>query len=1017
MFGNSTNRSVRARRSLNVLPKKRRRRRMRCESLEERRLFAVLLVEDFEDNTVNYTVSTGEFFDSSNDHFTIVPLNGAADPVTPYVGFQGSNFFSAEDMNNGGRVDTQTLTFSVNVEDYSNITLSGLFAVGGNAAVPPAYDDEESLLVRARFDGGAFENILAFEAEEPGGDTTNNLIRMDTDFDGVGDGTIPDHNFMLLTSAPLAGSGTTLEVEVIVTSTDGGSEFAFDNFMVEGDFAGPSTTVTNTNDSGAGSLREAIINSNATAGTQTIDFDIPGAGPHIISIVSALPIISDSVVIDGTTEPDYAGAPVVGLDGSAAGAGVDGLKVQTSGAVISGLSVYGFSGDGIEVLGGGGNTVSDSFVGLDLSGSASGNFIGVKIVNSAGNTLANNTISGNNNSGVFIVGASSSGNTLTSNRIGTNSTGTSAVANAVDGVNLNAPANFIGLPGQGNLISGNTRWGISAKTAGRGGNIIQSNVIGLNAAGTAAIPNLVGIRITNENNQVGGTGANDHNVISGNTAYGLEFATATATGNTAYGNLIGTDELGMVDLGNGLFGVRLSAAPGNTIGGTGTDQGNLISGNDASGILAAFVSADNNQIMGNRIGTNLAGTAAIGNGVDGVRLVQGASGNLVSENQISGNGFRGVSTDDAMGSRDNEIRMNLIGTNETGTMALHNGSGGGVRVLAPGTIVDNNVISAPDVGIFVLGNAVDVSLTNNAIGVTAAGATTDLGMTNGIQFAGDAVPRNSTISGNEIANNSRGIRINSGTGVRIENNSFHNNSVVGIDLGNDNATPNDPFDNDVGPNNLQNHPELSGVTLDVDQLTLTYRVDSTAQASQYPMTIEFYVSDGNGQGQTLIGTDVYTQPERRTNKTIVLTVTGVTIGDELVATATDFNGNTSEFGDAASVFDPNALASVAFQNPISPTDVNDDSQTTVLDALLVINLLGTHEFAPEAEQGLAARATFADVNGDGFVTAADALWIINSFGDNMAVVDSPLNSAESTNSTQSDWQLTVDDLMREESLF
>ena len=86
--------------------------------------------------------------------------------------------------------------------------------------------------------------------------------------------------------------------------------------------AGVPLVVTNTNDSGAGSLRQAIIDANNAAGPDTIQFNISGVGPHTIQPLSGLPGITDPVIIDGASEPDFAGTPVIVLNGSAAGAGV-----------------------------------------------------------------------------------------------------------------------------------------------------------------------------------------------------------------------------------------------------------------------------------------------------------------------------------------------------------------------------------------------------------------------------------------------------------------------------------------------------------------------------------------------------------------------------------------------------------------------------------------------------------------------------------------------------------------------
>lgn len=198
----------------------------------------VLLLEDFEDNTLTFTASDGLFTDGAADYFTIVPLNGAALPSDgAYTGFDGNNFFAAEDIDDGGtRPGTQTLSFSIDITGFESLTFSGLFGAGGNDATGPAYDDEESVLVRATIDGGTAQNLLAFEAFEPGGDTTNNQVAIDADFNGIGDagGFLPTSALTLFDGLAIAGTGTDLLLEIVVTSTDGNSEFAFDNVQIEG---------------------------------------------------------------------------------------------------------------------------------------------------------------------------------------------------------------------------------------------------------------------------------------------------------------------------------------------------------------------------------------------------------------------------------------------------------------------------------------------------------------------------------------------------------------------------------------------------------------------------------------------------------------------------------------------------------------------------------------------------------------------------------------------------------------
>lgn len=193
---------------------------------------AVLLIEDFEDNTVFYTASDGEFHDGSSDYFTIVPLNSPANPVSAYTGFGGSNYFAAEDIDDGAtRPSSQTLAFTVNILGYENITFGTLFAAGGNGVAVPSYDSNDGFLIRASIDSGAFQNLLAFEAIG----ATNQQLAQDTDFDGTGDGLVPTSAFTGFNGLSILGTGSSLTLEVIVDSNDGNAEFAFDDIIIEGD--------------------------------------------------------------------------------------------------------------------------------------------------------------------------------------------------------------------------------------------------------------------------------------------------------------------------------------------------------------------------------------------------------------------------------------------------------------------------------------------------------------------------------------------------------------------------------------------------------------------------------------------------------------------------------------------------------------------------------------------------------------------------------------------------------------
>lgn len=203
---------------------------------------AIIMLEDFEDLTVNYTVSDGEFYDSGNDYFTIVPLNGAATPDDgPYTGFNGANFFAAEDINDpqGPGVSTQTMTFTIDISGATGLKFSGLFAAGGNSTggdLGYRYDAEDGVRVRAQIDGGTIQNLLAFEAAEPAGDTTNNELRIDANFDGIGDSTgfQPTSAMTAFNDIAITGTGNSLVLSIEVTSTAGDEGIAFDDIEVTG---------------------------------------------------------------------------------------------------------------------------------------------------------------------------------------------------------------------------------------------------------------------------------------------------------------------------------------------------------------------------------------------------------------------------------------------------------------------------------------------------------------------------------------------------------------------------------------------------------------------------------------------------------------------------------------------------------------------------------------------------------------------------------------------------------------
>ncbi|MEP6989070.1 MAG: hypothetical protein ABI970_25935, partial [Chloroflexota bacterium] len=423
------------------------------------------------------------------------------------------------------------------------------------------------------------------------------------------------------------------------------------------------------NDSGAGSLRQAILTSNLSVGVlDTISFNINGSTS--ITPLSPLPDITDPVIIDATTRINFPNVPIVELNGSSAGVGADGLHITAGYTTVKGLSINRFKGDAIELAVNGNNVIQGNFLGTDVTGnSPQGNDVGIYINNTPNNQIggttpaARNTISGNIGEGIFIVGSGATGNLIQGNYIGTNVTGLHAVGNSWSGIYIyHAPNNIIGgtTATARNIISGNAHDGgdgLVIDGSGSTGNLVQGNYIGTAVTGTVAVPNQSnGLYIYDaSNNIIGGTGAGAGNVIASSYYHGVVIdgsgvsatiatvqannprenlanigrapqtsrpirsqilpdnrasaSTIGASGNVLQGNYIGTNAAGWGSLGNGYNGVLIYHASNNAIGGTSPGAGNVIAYNSYVGVLI-------NMGIGNRILSN----SVVANGLLGIDL-------------------------------------------------------------------------------------------------------------------------------------------------------------------------------------------------------------------------------------------------------------------------------------------------------------------------------------------------------------------------------------------------------------
>jgi hypothetical protein len=545
-------------------------------------------------------------------------------------------------------------------------------------------------------------------------------------------------------------------------------------------------TVTNTNDSGPGSLRQAILDANANPGADSITFNIPGPGPHTISPTSALPMIIATVVIDATTQPGFSGKPVIELNGAGAGAGVNGLQFRGANHTIRGLAINRFNDSGIDFFETIGGIVEGNFIGTDVSGTLA-----------LGNAFAGITMS--MTGGVLIGGTTNQAR---------------------------------------NLISGNGA-GISAGSAGS--ITVQGNFIGTDITGTMDLGNSgSGFFLSGgTSHTVGGTSIGARNIISGNDGAG--FASIDAGQVLIQGNFIGTDVSGTSRLPNSSDGVRTSFQGFYTVGGTTPGARNLISGNSGNGLVGRF-----STVQGNFIGTDVTGTRAIGNLLNGILQTDSGS-SVIRGNLISGNGGGGVLVSALQGA----VQGNLIGTDISGALPLGNG-GNGVRIGG-------------------------ISLVIGGLG------------------AGE---------GNVIAFNSgAGVALTGIGAAPILSNSIYSNGGLGIDIGADGVTLNDPCDADRNNlSDIQNYPNLTSASIVSGGIRIQGSLNSTPNTA---FRLQFFSNSscdpsGFGEGERLIGSMTVTT-DANCEASFSFTFPAMALGQSITATATSARNQTSEFSNCVAV--------------------------------------------------------------------------------------------------------------------
>ncbi|HEX7830096.1 MAG TPA: hypothetical protein VF787_10585, partial [Thermoanaerobaculia bacterium] len=413
------------------------------------------------------------------------------------------------------------------------------------------------------------------------------------------------HVVLALTSTTTTGTHT---VTGTASATEGDPLPGNNSIPPAVSVTGSTLVVTTTNDTGVGSLRQALQDVQLGVCTPlpcTIAFNI-GSGPFVISPLSDLPNLDDNqITVDATTQPGYAGSPIVRIDGAAGSLG-DGLRILGSNNTIRGLSMTNMSAAALHIYGDN-NTVEGNYLGLDTGGIAAGNAHGVQIEGNSntvgGTTVAQrNVLSGNVYHGVLVMD-DATGNAISGNYIGTDPSGNVARPNNV-GVEVVDDANNTTLGGatalHRNIISGNTSYGIYVE--GSSGDTVDNTVITFNWIGPAANGStplgatIAGVAISTDATATAVGTNSQGNVISGH-AVGIN---VVSDGTLIAGNTIGSATDGVTPMSNTTVGVSISAS--NTIvGGTVAGDNNYIKFNNRG---VDIISGSANKILGNEIHDN-----------------------------------------------------------------------------------------------------------------------------------------------------------------------------------------------------------------------------------------------------------------------------------------------------------------------------------------------------------------------------------------------------------------------------
>ncbi|GAB4193604.1 MAG: hypothetical protein Tsb002_24240 [Wenzhouxiangellaceae bacterium] len=707
---------------------------------------------------------------------------------------------------------------------------------------------------------------------------------------------------------------------------------------------------------GVCTLRAAIMESNALSGRDFINFTVAGTFT-LNAMAGRLPVITDAVRINGVFAPGYdpnsplpIPPPVVTIDGSNLSGSADGFSVSGAGAEgtdIIAVSIVNFPDNGIEFTNEADfGYVASSYIGTLPDGTAAGNGSnGVLLLNVTGvvvgelyftntqsfvgdaNLIANNGFHG-------ITATSGNSHKIYGNLIGLSRDGIGAAGNGQFGVNINGCCHDVGGADAdengGNVIGGNALGGINLNTSS---SRVRGNRIGLGLNGLALGNQGPGLFIIGSNNEVGGDGANFINEIAGNGGNGIivgQSGASSSDNNQIINNRIGRHSGAIQNLGEGIWIIN---ADGTTV------RDNEIVHNSSDGIL---LSGSNSVITGNRIGVARVGNQLIaaGNRGDGIIADQVSNNNVIGGNNASDAniiGDAGAGLNNRFGiqllGNQNSLRGNWIGLNpQLDNLA---NSSGNIQVEGSGHQITNNTIGFGAVGISLDGSQHVIS--NNRIGSNPSG--NDFGNDSPLVVRGDShqinnnlIARNLfgidiintsnhgfngnqiidngsfgiaitdsddiSLIGNRISDHSRGVVIDGvATGNRLSQNQIYNHNIIAVDLGFDGSTANDPNDDDTGPNNLLNSPNIVSASINngaTRTVQISYNVPTSAANATTPLTVEFFWTDRleTAQARYYLGSSTYLSPPG--SVATAFTFPDNATGGILTAIATDSDGNSSE---------------------------------------------------------------------------------------------------------------------------